>query len=252
MKIHLSCLVSVVVLLAGCGRGEKPVPAAHAEAPAGAFFKAAKGVVLTEETRKHLGVEVADVEERKLSRELRFSAQVFGEEHHLAPAAVDHGGCDARASALVPQDLAKSLRPGQTVAVRKGPANLGGPEVTGVVLNLQPAAAPGEWEVVLSLPRAASLLLPGEFVTASLSLPGGESVASIPSPALLRTVDGTFVYTVSGDAYFRTPVQVGGESNGWVEVLDGLLTGDQVVTRAVDGLWLVELRATNGGDACTH
>jgi multidrug efflux pump subunit AcrA (membrane-fusion protein) len=40
---------------------------------------------------------------------------------------------------------------------------------------------------------------------------------------------------------------VGSEADGWVEITDGLLAGDQVVTKPVQTLWLIELRATKGG-----
>jgi len=33
----------------------------------------------------------------------------------------------------------------------------------------------------------------------------------------------------------------------WVEIVDGLLAGDAVVTKPVQTLWLIELRATKGG-----
>ena len=74
-----------------------------------------------------------------------------------------------------------------------------------------------------------------------------EAVAAIPQSALLRTTEGSFVYAVNGDAYFRTAVKTGAEVDGWIEITDGLLAGDQVVTRPVETLWLIELRATKGG-----
>jgi hypothetical protein len=52
------------------------------ESPSGASFKAGKGVTLTEETSRNLGVEVADVGEEKLPWRVRFSVQIFGGVHH--------------------------------------------------------------------------------------------------------------------------------------------------------------------------
>ena len=63
----------------------------------------------------------------------------------------------------------------------------------------------------------------------------------------MRAADGTFVYTINGNAYFRTAVKIGAEAEGFVEVTDGLLSGDVVVTKPVEKLWLIELRATKGG-----
>jgi hypothetical protein len=48
-----------------------------AESPSGASFKAGKGVSVTDETKKILGLKVADVTEEKLPHELRFTAQVY-------------------------------------------------------------------------------------------------------------------------------------------------------------------------------
>src|SRR5262245_20502322 len=50
----------------------------HGEQSAtGASFKAGKGVMISDEIRKNLGVEVLDVEERKLSTQIPFTIQVF-------------------------------------------------------------------------------------------------------------------------------------------------------------------------------
>jgi multidrug efflux pump subunit AcrA (membrane-fusion protein) len=61
---------------------------------------------------------------------------------------------------------------------------------------------------------------------------------------------GDLVYVVNGDAYLLTWVELGARSGGLVEVTDGLLAGDSVVTRGAMDLWLVELRAQKGGQGC--
>ena len=57
---------------------------------------------------------------------------------------------------------------------------------------------------------------------------------------------------VNGQAYFRTAVKVGAESEALIEITDGLLAGDQVVTKALATLWLIELRATKASAGCCH
>jgi multidrug efflux pump subunit AcrA (membrane-fusion protein) len=52
---------------------------------------------------------------------------------------------------------------------------------------------------------------------------------------------------VNGEAYQRTAVKTGAEADGLVEITDGLLEGDSVVTKPVESLYLVELRAVKGG-----
>ena len=117
----------------------------------------------------------------------------------------------------------------------------------GVVLGVNNALAIGDVEVLVGITNSAARLKPGEFLTATIAIPREQTVNVVPKSALLRSAEGTFVYTVNGDAYYRTAVKVDAEVEGLVEITDGLLPGDMVVTRSVEKLWLIELRATKGG-----
>jgi hypothetical protein len=253
----LPSLLLAASLLVGCGRkeGDGHVDGkeeAHGkddghghdeESPSGASFKAGKGVIVTEETKKLLGVEVADVTDRKLPNQIRLTLQVFGENHHHLLNPEDHTGCDVHGSGFVPIDTAAVLKAGQSVELLK---TTNAP-LSGVVLSVQKALALGESEIVIGVSNATAVLKHGEFIRARINLPREQAVPVIPQLALLRTSEGTFVYAVNGDAYFRTAVKTGSEADGWVEITDGLFTGDQVVTQPVETLWLIELRATKGG-----
>ena len=116
-----------------------------------------------------------------------------------------------------------------------------------MVLAVQKAVALGETEIVIGVSNATAALKPGEFVPARINLPRDAAVAAVPESALLRTSEGAFVYAVNGDAYFRTAVKIGATAEGFIEITDGLLSGDAVVTKPVETLWLIELRATKGG-----
>jgi len=237
----LPSLLAAASLLVGCGHKED---GGHGEeAPASATFKAGKGVIITEETTKILGVEITDVAERKLPNQIRFTVQVFGEKHHHLLNQGDHSGCDVHGAAFLPTESALVVKAGQPVSVRKDTNN----PLGGVVLAVQKALALGESEIIVGISNATTALMAGEFVPARISLPRDEAVTAIPQSAVLRTSEGTFVYVVNGDAYFRTAVKVGAEADDWVEITDGLLAGDQVVTKPVETLWLIELRATKGG-----
>jgi hypothetical protein len=252
-----AAMFAASVLFAGCGHKEgdghdhgkeeahgKDDGHGHGEdSPSGASFKAGKGVTVTEESKKVLGIEVADVGERNLPNQIRFTVQVFGEKHHHLPDQNDHSGCDVHGSGFVSTNTAAVVKPGQPVQVLKTTnAPLGG-----VVLAVQKALALGESEIVIGVSNATEALKPGDFIPARINLPRAEALPAIPQSALLRTSEGAFVYAVNGDAYFRTAVKVGSEADGWVEITDGLLAGDQVVTKPVQTLWLIELRATKGG-----
>lgn len=244
-------------LFAGCGHKEGDghdhgKEAAHGkddghghgeESPSGASFKAGKGVIVTEETKKLLGIEVADVTEHKLPNQIRLTVQVFGEKHHHLLNPEDHTGCDVHGSGFVSTNTAAIVKAGQPVQLLKDTNS----PLGGVVLAVQKALALGESEVVIGISNATAAIKSGEFIPARINLPRAESVPAIPQSALLRTSEGTFVYAVNGDAFFRTAVKTGSEADGWVEITDGLLAGDQVVTKPVQTLWLIELRATKGG-----
>jgi len=253
----LPALFVAAALFVGCGHKEGDghdhgKEAAHGkgdghghgeESPSGASFKAGKGVLVTEETKKILGLEIADVTERKLPNQIRFTVQVFGEKHHHLLNQEDHSGCDVHGSGFVSTNTASVVKAGQPVELIKGTNS----PLPGVVLAVQKALALGESEIVIGISNATTALKSGEFVPARINLPRDQAVTAIPQAAVLRTSEGTFVYAVNGDAYFRTAVKVGAEADGSVEITDGLLPGDQVVTKPVQSLWLIELRATKGG-----
>ena len=67
---------------------------------------------------------------------------------------------------------------------------------------------------------------------------------------MLQCSEGQFVYTVSGEHLVRTAVQVGAVNSERVEITDGLYAGDQVAAQPVLQLWLTELAAVKGGQAC--
>lgn len=252
-------LLSTALLFVGCGHEHKEgdghdhtkaethgTDDGHgheAESPSGASFKAGKGVLLTEETRRILGVEVAEVTEQKLPAEIRFNVQVFGEKHHHTIPADDHTGCDVHGSGFLPPDKTAVLRASQSVQVATSGSNV----LSGVVLAIEPALALGETEVIVGFTNAADKIKSGEFLSAVITLPRKEVVTVIPRSALLRTSEGTFVFAVKGDAYLRKPVKVGMETDGQLEITDGLSAGDFVVTKPVETLYLIELRATKSG-----
>lgn len=252
--IVAALLAVIVSVLPGCGHKEGDGhDHAHDgdhhghdhgdESSAGASFKAGKGVMLAEATRKTLGLAVADVEQRTHAPQVQLTLQVFGEKHHHARNVEDHSGCDVRGAGFLPTNVAAVVKPGYGVEVLKSTNEWSG----GVVLAVQKALALGEAEVVIGVSNAATSLKPGEFVPVRIQLPADRRVTAIPESALLRTAEGAFAYVVNGDAYLRTAVQTGAEGGGWIEIVDGLLEGDRVVTRPVQSLWLIELRATKGG-----
>lgn len=262
-SFRLATLVTALALagfvLTGCGKkhdegdghdhgaekAESKAEGHEGEAPTGASFKPGKGVILTDETRQSLGVETAEVTERKLPVELRFTVQVFGEDHKPTAAETSHAECTCKASGLLGQTQAGMLQTNQPASL----ASKSGEALGGIVLDVKPAKALalGDAEVVIGVTNVGAQFKPGDFLSATVATPRDEAVAVVPKSAVLRSAEGSFVYTLNGDAYFRTAIKTGSEAEGFVEVTDGLLSGDVVVTKPVEKIWLIELRATRGG-----
>jgi multidrug efflux pump subunit AcrA (membrane-fusion protein) len=76
----------------------------------------------------------------------------------------------------------------------------------------------------------------------------------VPATAVLRTVQGTFVYVENGGWFLRTPVKLGAPSpdGTWLTLAEGLYEGDRIVTQGVRSLWLAELHFLRAGQACAH
>ena len=248
--------LSLAIFGSGCkGHEEDPHPHAaseagnHTEISRGVTFSEKHGLEVPEETAKFIGLQIADVEERKVASTYRFTAQVFRAAQETRFASTQPSAAlSAEASAFVPESDARKLREGQSVVVELPGATI---KVDGKISRIVPLEkANNQSEVLISIRDPEGRAGKGTFVTAVVPTGGEKSVVSIPKSSLLKTAEGTFVYTVSGNHYVRTPIQVGVVNGEHVEVTDGLFAGDQVVVRPVMSLWLAELQAIRGGKAC--
>lgn len=247
--------ISVTLIPLGCGARESDRPDhkgketveseehVEDESPSGASFKPGKGVMLTDETRKILGLEIADVIEEPLNQVISLNIQIFGETHRIDNLDMDHTGCDVHGSGFLSAERAVLIESKQQVKLVTSRNEV----LDGFVVKVQKQLAQGETEVIVGVTTAGTKLKDGEFVSATISVPRNEAVTVMPASALLRAAEGTFVYVVNGEAYYRTAVKLGSEANGKIEVTDGLYPGDQVVVKPVETLWIIELRATKGG-----
>ncbi len=233
--------MGVVMLPLGCGHQSSHE--AKEESPSGATFKAGKGITFKEETSKIIGLEIVDVTQEILPEVVQVNVQIFTETHRLADLKMDHTGCQFHGSGFLASEKANLIKPKQPVQFQTSD----GEELDGFVVAIQKPLVHGESEMIVGVTTAGSGLKDGEFVKATVSVPRSEPVTIIPSSALLRTIGGTYVYAVNGDAYYRTAVTVGSTTDEKIEITDGLYAGDQVVAKPVETLWLIELRATKGG-----
>ena len=225
------------VALAGCGR-QAPKTELHEQVtkdlPA---FKEGKGLWLPEATRQFIGLEIVEVSERQLVRQIAAAVQVY-----------ETATNSVYASGLVSREHAPLLTPGQKVSLETKDRKL----LAGKLARLdeQIQSATGQAEVVIGIPGAQKELPVGTTLTATFTIVKEETVTTVPRSALVRAAEGDFVYVVNGERLTRTAVTPGGEFGGFVEIKDGLYTGDRVAVKPVQTLWLTELRFVKGGAAC--
>lgn len=195
----------------------------------GAQFKKGEGLSLTEEMRKAIGLKIEDVAEEKIASLVTLSLAV---------------ATPNTATGWVTPEQAAAIQPGMEVEIQGDIPFKGAVEK----LEANPLGVMGDSEITV---RTKDDLTTGTALMAVLRHPAGDAVPVIPKSALLKTAEGSFVYTVNGRFYVRTPVKTGASDDKLVEITDGLYSGDQVVTTPVMSLWMAELQVLRGGKACT-
>ena len=216
-----------LLVLSGCGKPQATTghddhdESAHAqeEGDAPARFKEGQGLQLATETSSALGLKTAEIEERSVKQTYDLTMSVFD------------AGPPARASSLVPLEIADAL-------AQHPPS-----EARLLAVRRELSAALTQVEIVFALPGTPEV---GSTVSLTLRGPARHG-AAVPKTALLQTATGTFVYVVNGVHLLRTPVKTGANDGEYIEVLDGLYSGDVIAITAVEQLWLTELRLTKGG-----
>ena len=225
------------VTLVGCGLDSANTEAKAPNRKDLPSFKEGKGLLLPEETRRFIGLEIGDVADRKVNRSVTLEVQVYEAD----------SGKARYASGLV--DVAESewLHPGQPVSL----VSKDGKIISGILARLETQAQllSRQAEVIIEIPRTAPERALESNLTATLTATNAEEATTIPVSALLRAAAGDFVYVVNGERLLRTAVTVGNEGDGFVQIKEGLYAGDKVVVKPPQTLWLTELRlARAGGD----
>lgn len=241
-KLRAATCPSVVALAlmlglwTGCGSREA-APAATDEGPK--LFQEGKGLKLSAETWKSLGLETAAAVPRTVHTEAGGTAQVFERGTNAA------GVPRVLASAFIPVTAHRSL---EGTAVVFSPADVPSATVTGTVLRVDSSsrAAFGQAEVVVELLETGRAATLGSFGQVRLQTAPVEAASAVPRGSLVRAALGDFVYVAEGEFLKRVPVKVGAEDSGWMEVLDGVSPGKTVVTRGAQALWLLELSEVGG------
>ena len=233
LMLASAAALGIATLQSSCSKTAAAASTEDKTAPEnGAQFKKGEGLSLTDEMKKAIALQIADVGEEKIASAFTVSL-----------------------SAMKPNEASGWLAPQQAAQVKAGEevelqAEGNATAIKGTVQRVEqpPFGALGDYEITIT---TAQPLTTGARLKAAFHAPAGDAVAAIPRSALLKTAEGTFVYAVNGAFYVRTPVKTGAMNDALVEVTDGLYSGDQIVTTPVMSLWLAELQVIRGGKACT-
>jgi len=143
------------------------------------------------------------------------------------------------AVAAVPEHLAGRIQIGQEARIRA--AGYPEKEFLAKVEHLGTSAEEeaGTIEAAFHLDNPDGLLRPGMRAEFAVILSKREEVMSIPREAVQGDVAQRFVYVRDFElktAFVKTPVELGAQNDRSVEVVKGLLPGDEVVTRGAYAL----------------
>lgn len=219
----------------------------HDDKSSGATYVEGKGISLSEETRKSLGLEMAGVEEREIAPTLSLTAQIYRAANEAPRLRGGERFGNAYATALIPMAQKEKLTSG--ISLSFAPKNNNGSPREGILwkLNATQTAPLGKVEALLELPDPEHTLHVGDFIEARISLGEKRKTLAIPRSALLETSTGYYAFVQNGDSLLRTEIKIGLQTDHSVEVTAGLYEGDEIVVKPVEALHLIELRATKGG-----
>lgn len=217
------------------------LPTPHHEEPW--IFKEGRGILLSPSAHQAIGLRVEPVETASIEPESApLSAQIYRDANESKDRKT------ASASLWLSSAQAAALTAGHCLPFHRGSAAFAA-NLTAVKPAFQPG---GTRETLWHVEDPGRILQVGDFLEARLPQPQAapRPSAVIPAAAVVESVRGAFVYTRNGPAYLRIPVRLGPRHSERIEVLDGLMEGDEIVTTGVYHLWMIELQAVNGGKGC--
>jgi hypothetical protein len=226
-------LVVLLLIASGCNRPQPKAGTGEPTKEEAVAFNAKFGLTVPKKTADFIGLQVVEVDERLVVSTNQLSAQVYARRN-------------GQALATASLNSSESLREGTTLVA----TGREGQSLKATVGKATSLSRNGISEVLLEIEDPRGTLKAADYVTISIANGAEKKVVGIPRDALLKTIEGHFVYTVSGERLVRTAVKVGATNESFAEITDGLYSGDQVAVQPVMTLWLAELQSLRGGKAC--
>lgn len=137
-------------------------------------------------------------------------------------------------TAEIPEQRAAKIKEG-TKAEVSFPALEGEPVIATLLrFGVEADATAGSIHGIFELPNPTGRLSPGMRAELNIIISTREDVMAVPESSIQGDPSSRVVYVKDFElenAFVKAPVVLGASSGGWVEVLEGLFPGDEVVTR---------------------
>ncbi len=85
--------------------------------------------------------------------------------------------------------------------------------------------------VRIEVDNSADLLHAGEFVTVEIKTGESSAVLAVPDQSIVLLEGSTIVFKREGNELHPTKVQTGASKGGWTQIISGLSSGEEIVTR---------------------
>jgi RND family efflux transporter MFP subunit len=115
---------------------------------------------------------------------------------------------------------------------------LSGKSIEGSVVRLAPTLDPATrtLDAEVQIDNASGELRPGMFGRGAIVVDVHHGAPVVPVTAVQITNDKRFVFVVKGDKAQRKEITTGVDEGTWVEVTNGIVAGDEVVTIGIDAI----------------
>ena len=139
------------------------------------------------------------------------------------------------AEVALPERYFESVSSGAIVPIQVASMDM---QVEGEVIAVNPKIDPKTrtFLIKVRVDNREGRLKAGLFCSGVLSLPSVKAGIAVPSAAVLNDEGRSYVWVVKSGKVERRIVQVGVNEGGFVQVIDGLETGEEVVVEGTGGL----------------